>query len=225
MSLPNLSRDVPGGPPVRHLVSVTSTERRGLEIDRGAQLLRHTALNFRGAYDPRVARILIIGGGPRAVPLAARLTKDGHAVRMVVCDDSRREEVERVGAECFVGRPDRLATLRGALEHVTVACWMLATVSADPREVRALHGSRLEQFLSSLIDTTVRGVLYEAGGYALPRELLEEGERIVLEKTERNAIPVEILRADPEHVEQWVDRAHRAVSALLQPRYARSVTP
>lgn len=154
-----------------------------------------------------------------------RLTDDGHAVRMVVRYASRREEVERAGAECFVGRADRLATLRGALEHVTVACWMLATASGDPEAVQALHGSRLDQFLSSLIDTTVRGVLYEAGGAALPREVLDEGERIVLDKTRRNAIPVEILRADPDQVEQWVGEAHRAVSALLEPRYPRSRTP
>lgn len=172
-----------------------------------------------------MARILIVGGGCRAASLAERLVDDGHAVRMVVRYASRRAEIERVGAECFVGRPDRLATLRGALEHVTVACWMLATVSGDPDEVQALHGSRLDQFLGSLIDTTVRGVLYEAGGSALPHEVLEEGERIVLEKARRNAIPVEILRADPEQVEQWVEQAHGAVSALLQPRYPRSRTP
>lgn len=169
-----------------------------------------------------MARIVIIGGGCRAVSLVERLTADGHAVRMVVRDASRREEVERAGAECFVGSPDRLGTLRGALEHVTVACWMLATASGDPNEVQALHGSRLDQFLGSLIDTTVRGVLYEAGGSALPREVLEEGERIVLEKAGRNAIPVQILRADPREVEQWVEQARGAVSALLQPRYPRS---
>lgn len=144
---------------------------------------------------------------------------------MVVRDASRRADVERAGAECFVGSPDRLGTLRGALEHVTVACWMLATASGDPNEIRALHGSRLDQFLSSLIDTTVRGVLYEAGGSALPREVIEQGERIVLEKAGRNAIPVQILRADPQEVEQWVEQAHGAVSALLQPRYPQSQTP
>lgn len=141
---------------------------------------------------------------------------------MVVRYASRREEIEAAGAECFVGRPDRLGTLRGALEHVAVACWLLATASGDAEEIRALHGSRLEQFMGSLIDTTVRGVLYEAGGSALPREILAGGERIVLEKAERNAIPVEILRADPAQAEEWVVQAREAVGALLQPRYPRT---
>jgi hypothetical protein len=195
------------------LVPVTSTGRRGL---RSA-----AALNFSGSYDPRVARVLIIGGGCRAVSLAERLTDDGHAVRMVVRYASRSEAIERVGAECFVGRPDRLGTLRGALEQVTVACWLMATASGDAEEIRALHSSRLEQFMGSLIDTTVRGVLYEAGGSGLPREILAGGERIVLEKARRNAIPVEILRADPEQTEEWVERACAAVGALLRPRYPR----
>lgn len=172
-----------------------------------------------------MARILIVGGGCRAASLAERLVGDGHAVRMVVRYASRGAEIERVGAECFVGRPDRLATLRGALEHVTVACWMLATVTGDSQHVQALHGSRLEQFMGSLIDTTVRGVLYEAGGSAISREILAGGERIVLEKAERNAIPVEILRADPTDVETWVAQAREAVGALLQPRYPRTRTP
>lgn len=169
-----------------------------------------------------MARILIVGGGCRAVSLAERLVNDRHAVRVVAPYASRRAEIERAGAECFVGRADRLGTLRGALEHVTVACWMLATVRGAPEYVEALHSSRLEQFMSSLIDTTVRGVLYEAGGSALPREVLAKGERLVLEKGQRNAIPVEILRADPERVEEWVEQARAAVGALLQPRYPRS---
>ena len=169
-----------------------------------------------------MARILIIGGGCRAVSLAERLVGDGHAVRMVARYASRRAEIERAGAECFLGRADRLATLRGALEHVTVACWMLATVRGDPEYVEALHGSRLEQFMSSLIDTTVRGVLYEAGGSALPCKILANGERIVLEKAGRNAIPVEILRAAPGQVEDWVEQARAAVGALLEPRYPRA---
>ncbi len=38
----------------------------------------------------------------------------------------------RVGAECLIGTPDRLASMRGALDGVTIACWMLATVQGDP---------------------------------------------------------------------------------------------
>ena len=52
--------------------------------------------------------------------------------------------------------PERLATLRGALEHVTIACWLLADVD-DQELARALHGPRLESFLGDAIDSTLRG--------------------------------------------------------------------
>jgi len=46
-------------------------------------------------------------------------------VRITTRTDSGRAAIEAVGAECLIGTPDRLASLRGALEGVTVACWML----------------------------------------------------------------------------------------------------
>ncbi len=52
---------------------------------------------------------------------------------------------------------------------MTILVWALATATGDDTEkVHALHGSRLEMMLERTIDTTVRGVLYEATG-TLPR--------------------------------------------------------
>jgi hypothetical protein len=162
-----------------------------------------------------VARILIVGGGCRGLRLARSLHADGHAVRIVTRSAVRRPEIEAMGAECFIGSPNRLVTLRPALEHVTIACWLLATASGEPEAIEALHGSRLAQFLWSLIDTTVRGVLYETGGSALPSELLSQGERIVLDATMRNAIPARMLRADPGAFHEWVAESRSAVDSLL----------
>lgn len=181
-------------------VPVASTGRRGSTSA--------AALNF---YDPLVARILIVGGGCRGLALARALHDERHALRVVTRREQRRAEIEAAGAECFVGDPNRLVTLRAALEHVTIACWLLATASGAPEDVQALHGSRLEQFMGSLIDTTVRGVIYEAGRSELPAA----GERTVLDKAERNAIPVAILRADPAQAGLWMEQAREAVGALL----------
>lgn len=164
-----------------------------------------------------MARALIVEGGERGLRLARALVEDGHAVRAVVADPSRRGDVEGVGAECFVGTPNRLATLRGALEHVTVACWLFADLDGgDPEVVRALHGSRLEQFLSSAVDSTLRGFVYEAAGGNVPAEVLAEGERIVSETAARNSIPVTILRADVEDPDKWLAQARAAVGSLLE---------
>jgi hypothetical protein len=192
-------------------VPVTSTGRRGPTST--------AALNF---YDPPVARILILGGGCRGLRFAQELHHERHAVRIVTRSAARRSEIEAVGAECFIADLDRLVTLRPALEHITIACWMLATAGGEPDAIEVLHGSRLTQFLWSLIDTTVRGVVYEAGGSALPRELLSRGERIVSETTRRNAIPAHILRADPREQREWGTEAREAVQSLLNPRYPGS---
>jgi len=179
-----------------------------------------------------VARVLIVEGASRGLRLAAELIDAGHAVRVVTSDPARRADVEAAGAECFLGTPNRLGTLRGALEQVTVACWLLADTDGDPELVRALHGPRLEQFLCNAIDSTLRGFLYEAAGAAVPAEVLAEGERIVSETAARNSIPVAILTADPAHVDSWSAAARAAVSSLLEggrrnvsARYADGYTP
>jgi hypothetical protein len=162
-----------------------------------------------------VARVLIVEGADRGLRLAAELIEQGHAVRVTAADPAHREAIEATGAECMTGTPDRLSTLRGALEHVTIACWLLAGARGDPELWRALHGPRLQQFLASAIDSTLRGFLYEAAG-ALPADLLAQGERIVSETAARNLIPVAILRADPLDGEEWSKQALLAIEHLLE---------
>ena len=103
---------------------------------------------------------------------------EGHAVRITTRAETGRAAIEATGAECWIGTPERLGTLRAALESVTVVCWLLGTVAGPEEEVRALHASRLEFFLGQVIDTTVRGFVYEAAG-TVPGGCLAEGERIV----------------------------------------------
>lgn len=165
-----------------------------------------------------MARVLIVEGASRGLRLAGALVGERHAVRVVTSDPERRDAIEQVGAECFLGTPERLATLSGALEHVTVACWLLARAGGDPELVRALHGPRLERFVCGAIDTTLRGFLYEAGGGTVPAEVLAEGERIVSETAARNSIPAAILTVDPLDSDAWLAQACAMVSALLEGR-------
>jgi hypothetical protein len=107
-----------------------------------------------------VARLLVVGGAScRALALTRDLTAEGHAVRSVTRTEAHRKRIEAAGAECILGDPDVIGTLRYALENVTLLLWLLGTVEDAPE----LHGSRLEMMLSKTIDTTVRGVVYEAG--------------------------------------------------------------
>jgi Trk K+ transport system NAD-binding subunit len=106
-------------------------------------------------------RCLIVGCGCRGQLLARALGARGHAVRGTTRDRSRLAEIEAAGAEAALGDPDRVSTMMGALEQVAVVCIMLASATGSPEQLRALHGTRLEMLLTKLVDTTVRGLVYE----------------------------------------------------------------
>ena len=163
-----------------------------------------------------MARILIVAGGCRGRRLAVEMIEEGHAVRATTRSEVNRPAIEATGAECWVGTPDRLVTLRGALENVTIACWLLGTATGAEGQLRALHSSRLQFFLSQAIDTTVRGFLYEAAGTPAPADALAGGERIARAMGERNAIPVAVLTADPGDVDAWLVQARGAIDEMLR---------
>lgn len=108
-----------------------------------------------------MARILIVAGGCRGRELGLGLGRAGHAVRITTRSEAGRAAIEACGAECFVGTPDRVASLRYGLEGVAVLCWLLGSV-----DLPELHGTRLEAMLGQVVDTTVRGVLYEGSAGA-----------------------------------------------------------
>jgi hypothetical protein len=161
-----------------------------------------------------VARILIVGGGCRGRRLASQMAVDGNAARITTRAEAQRPAIVKAGAECWIGTPDRLATLRGALDSVTIACWLLGTATGASSQVRALHASRLEFFLSQVIDTTVRGFVYEARG-SVRAAVLAEGERTAAALTARNAIPLALITADPHDLDTWLTDARAAVNSLL----------
>jgi hypothetical protein len=163
-----------------------------------------------------VARLLIVGGGCRGLRLARGAGEEGHAVRIVTRAEARRPEIEAVGASCWIGDPDRLGTLRGALEGVAIVCWLLGTASGPEEQRRSLHGSRLQSFLGHTVDTTVRGFLYEAAGTAVPAASFTAGEAIAVRDTARNAIPLALLHADPDDLQEWLAQARYAVRNLLK---------
>jgi uncharacterized protein YbjT (DUF2867 family) len=143
------------------------------------------------------------------------MVAEGHAVRITTRTETARAAIQASGAECWIGTPDRLATLRAALDGVTILCWLLGTATAPEQELRELHTRRLEFFLTQAIDTTVRGFLYEACSGRKPTGLLAEGERTVRTLTERNAIPAAFLTANPRELEVWLAEARAAVNSLL----------
>jgi len=156
-----------------------------------------------------VARILIVGCGGRGQALARELVAQGHAVRGTTRDPARAAAIQAAGAEPYLGDPDRIATLMDALAGVTVLAWLMGT--ADGPEV---HGTRLRMLFEKLVDTTVRGVLYEAAG-PLPADRYVTGSTIARRAQATWAIPLEVLTTDPGECERWRSDAAKAVARLL----------
>ncbi|MDQ2760537.1 MAG: NAD(P)H-binding protein [Actinomycetota bacterium] len=161
-----------------------------------------------------MARSLIVGCGCRGRSLARELSGRGHAVRGTTRDPGRRSEIEAAGAQAFVGDPDRVGTLSGALEGVSVACLLLGSAAGPPELLAALHGTRLEMLLGRMLDTAVRAIVYEASGTVAP-ELLASGALRVRRFCEGSRIPYLLLGADPGDHEAWCSATASAVEHLL----------
>lgn len=159
-------------------------------------------------------RVLLVGGGCRGLGLTRELVAAGHAVRAVTRSESHRAAIEAAGAECWIGDPDVVGTLRYALESVTILVWALGTAGGTPAAVAALHGPRLQMMLGRVIDTTVRGVVYEAAGTVGSRVLADGRERVGRE-AQLNEIPYAVLECDPADRAQWVVRARAAIDGLI----------
>jgi uncharacterized protein YbjT (DUF2867 family) len=159
-------------------------------------------------------RALVVGGGCRGLALARELIAEGHAVRAVTRRPDARAAIEAAGAECWIGDPDVIGTLRYALDNVTVLLWLLGTAQGSAEQVAALHGSRLRMMLDKTADTTVRGVVYEAAGTVAP-EALATGVEEVRRARRTNEIPYALLEADRADAATWVAAARGAIDALL----------
>lgn len=164
-----------------------------------------------------LARCLIVGCGCRGRSLARALVDRGHAVRGVSGDASRLAEIEATGAEAVLGDPDRVGTVAPAFDHVAAVCVLLGSARGTPERLAALHGSRLDMLLTRMLDTTVRGVVYEAAGSVDPA-LLRAGAARVRERCLDSRIPYALLEADPGDPAGWVVAATEAVEAVLAKR-------
>ena len=155
-----------------------------------------------------MARILIVGCGCRGRALAAALPD--HAVRGTTRSPERVAELEKAGIEGVVADPDRLATLVPAVAGVTVVCWLMGSAVDSPE----VNGPRLASFAEHLVDTPVRGVVYEAAGPADP-SILAAGAQIVRDASLTWHIPVQVVTADPAAHEEWLGAMKEAIEATL----------
>jgi nucleoside-diphosphate-sugar epimerase len=144
-----------------------------------------------------LARALIIGCGCRGRELGEGLLAAGWAVRGTTRREAGLAAIEAAGIEPALADPDRVGTVLEHVADVAVVFHLLGSAAGEPEAVAATHGPRLERLLEKLVDTPVRGVVYEAVGSVAPA-LLAVGSELVRTASRTWRIPVEIVDSEPE---------------------------
>lgn len=135
-----------------------------------------------------MARALIVGCGCRGRELGEQLLAAGWAVR----GTSRRAEglaaIEAAGIEPALADPGRPGTILELVNDVAVLVLLLGSAGGSEEELAAIHGPRLERLMEHLVETPVRGVVYEG---------TEAGGEIVRAAARTWRIPVRTISANP----------------------------
>lgn len=133
---------------------------------------------------------------------------------------SRREQglaaIEAAGVEPALADPDRVGTLVELVGDVAVVIHLLGSAAGEPEAVAAIHGPRLERLLEKLVDTPVRGVVYEAVGSVEPG-LLVAGAGIVEAASRTWRIPVAVAGAERVGPSGWSQHMADLALGLLSP--------
>jgi len=138
----------------------------------------------------------------------------GWQVRGTTRDRERMGRIDEAGIEPALADPDRAATVVDLIDDVAVIFWLLGSAAGASDATAALNGPRLERLLEEIVDTPVRGFVYEAGG-DLPAEVRARGAASVRAAAARWRIPVEVVEADPSAERGWCAEMVGAVERLL----------
>jgi uncharacterized protein YbjT (DUF2867 family) len=163
-----------------------------------------------------LARALIVGCGCRGRMLGGRLAAEGWAVRGTSRADAGLRAIEVAGIEPALADPERPATILELVGDVTVVHWLLGSAVGDAERVAAVHGARLERLLEKLVDSPVRGFIYEAAGTVSSRHL-SEGAAIVRAASARWRLPARVIDADRRDPEAWATAMLAATHRLISP--------
>lgn len=132
-------------------------------------------------------------------------------------DAGRTGAIETSGVEAVLADPDRVMTLAPAISGVAVVCVLLGSAEGPPEAVAALHSERLKMLLTRVLDTPVRGFVYESSG-GVEETVLAGGASLVRSFCSMSRIPFALLdRVGSEGWSRWAARAADAVDGVLTP--------
>ena len=124
--------------------------------------------------------------------------------------------IAAVGIEPALADLDRVGTVLELVGDVAVVYLLLGSVQGEPEAVAAIHGPRLERLMEKLVDTPVRGVVYEGVGSVKP-EVLAAGAEIARAASRTWRIPIEIASCERNDRPSWSKETADLALGLLSP--------
>ncbi len=146
--------------------------------------------------------------------LGRGLAERGWAVRGTSRDPAKLPEIEADGIEATLADPGRVATVLEQIEGVSLIYWLLAGATGEEEAVVALHTARLERLLEEIVDTPVRGLVYEMAIHLEPADAARTFEAL-RHAGESWRIPYEVVDAGPDDHELWLEGMLAAASELI----------
>jgi uncharacterized protein YbjT (DUF2867 family) len=164
-----------------------------------------------------VARALIVGCGCSGRALGSELREEGWAVRGTSRDAAGLDAIEAAAIEPARADPEQPGTILELVDDVAVLVWLLGSAAGDPESVAAIHGPRLESLLERLVETPVRGFVYEGVG-TVDAAVLEGGAELCRNAESTWRIPVTITQTPRSSGPRWAEELETAVLELLTRR-------
>ena len=161
-----------------------------------------------------MARALIVGCGCRGRSLGQALVERGWVVRGTTREPARLAPIEAAGIEAVVADPDRIGTVVDQIEGVSLIYWLFAAPDGGESALDALHGPRLERLLEEIVDTPVRGFVYELA-HRLGSEQAMRAFGILRHAGDVHRIPFEVVDADLDDHGLWLEGMLGAASELI----------
>ena len=155
-----------------------------------------------------MARALIVGCGCSGRALGSELLEEGWAVRGTSRTAEGLDAIEAAGIEPVRADPEQPGTILELVDDVAILIWLLGSATGDT--VPEIHGPRLESLLERLVETPVRGFIYEGVG-SVDAELLAGGAEHVRNAERTWRIPVTVTATPREEGPAWVEELENAV--------------
>jgi uncharacterized protein YbjT (DUF2867 family) len=164
-----------------------------------------------------VARALIVGCGCSGRALGSELRDEGWEVRGTSRDAEGLAAIEAAGIEPARADPERPETVLDLVGDVAVVIWLLGSAIGSAENLAAIHGPRLEGLLERLVDTPVRGFVYEGAG-SVDAAVLATGAELARNAERTWRIPVAATETPRSEGPSWVEELERVTLELLSRR-------